>query len=76
MRSSIAFALAGLSSLETTAALAQTADPAPQAAVQRQLAEMLMTAQRREERQQGAPVAVSAIGAEQRDRLRISNVQS
>ena len=62
MRSSIAVALAGLSSLETTAALAQTADPAPQAVAQGQLADIMVTAQRREGSLQKVPVAVTAIG--------------
>lgn len=62
MRSSIAVALAGLSSLGPTAALAQTADPATQAAVQGQLADLMVTAQRRDESLQKVPVAVTAIG--------------
>lgn len=62
MRSSIAVALAGISSLGTTAALAQTADPAPQAVVQGQLADIMVTAQRRDESLQKASLAVTAIG--------------
>ena len=76
MRSSIAVALAGISSFATTAALAQTADPAQQAEVQGQLADIIVTAQRREESLQKVPVAVTAIGAEQLDQLRVTNVRN
>ena len=76
MRLSIAVALAGISSFATTAALAQTVDPASQAAVQGQLADIIVTAQRREESLQKVPVAVTAIGAEQLDQLRVTNVRN
>ena len=76
MRSSIAVALAGISLFATTAALAQTADPASQAAVQGQLADIIVTAQRREESLQKVPVAVTAIGADQLDQLRVTNVRN
>jgi iron complex outermembrane recepter protein len=76
MRSSIAVALAGISLFATTAALAQTTGPAPQAAAQDQLADIIVTAQRREESLQKVPVAVTAIGAEQLDQLRVTNVRN
>jgi iron complex outermembrane receptor protein len=76
MRSSIAVPLAGISLFATTATLAQTADPAPQAAAQDQLADIIVTAQRREESLQKVPVAVTAIGAEQLDQLRVTNVRN
>lgn len=76
MHSSIAVALAGISSFATTAALAQDADPARQESVQGQLADIIVTAQRREESLQKVPVAVTAIGAEQLDQLRVTNIRN
>ena len=76
MHFSIAVVLAGISSFATTAALAQTADPAEPPAVQGQLADIIVTAQRREESLQKVPVAVTAIGAEQLDQLRVTNVRN
>lgn len=76
MRSLIAVALAGISSLATTTVLAQAADPGQTASAQGQLADIIVTAQRREESLQKVPVAVTAIGAEQLDQLRITNVRN
>lgn len=74
MRSTIAVALAGLSSLSTTAALAQTAGPAPQAAVQGQLADIMVTSQRRDESLQKVPVAVTSIGRSNAGGPMVSNL--
>lgn len=75
MHSLIAVVLAGISSLATTTVLAQTAD-AQQASAGGQLADIIVTAQRREESLQKVPVAVTAIGAEQLDQLRVTNVRN
>ncbi|WP_347400393.1 TonB-dependent receptor [Sphingomonas paeninsulae] len=78
-------AMAGVSILATSAAHAQvtTSDQAQAPAAAREsalssdsLAEIVVTAQRREESLQKVPVAVTAIGSEQIDLLRVTNVKN
>jgi iron complex outermembrane receptor protein len=76
-------AMAGVSILATSAAHAQvtTSGNAPAAAREPvlgsdSLAEIVVTAQRREESLQKVPVAVTAIGSEQIDLLRVTNVKN
>ncbi len=76
MRSIIAVVLTGVSSFAATTALAQPAEQAQTASGQGQLADIIVTAQRREESLQKVPVAVTAIGAEQLDQLRVTNVRN
>ena len=75
MRSFITVVLAGVSSFASTAVLAQPDDQAS-AASGTGLADIVVTAQRREESLQKVPVAVTAIGAEQLDQMRITNVRN
>ena len=80
----MALALAGASSLATTAHAQATAEDAPvsntappakpENAVG--LADIVVTAQRREESLQKVPVAVTAISSEQIDQLRVTNVKN
>jgi iron complex outermembrane receptor protein len=73
-------AMAGVSILATTAAHAQVAaatDTASEPALSNSsLADIVVTAQRREESLQKVPVAVTAFGAEQLDNLRVTNVKN
>jgi len=76
MRSIIAVVLTGVSSFAATAALAQPAEQTESVSGQGQLADIIVTAQRREESLQKVPVAVTAIGGEQLDKLRVTNVRN
>ncbi len=75
MRSFIAVVLASVSTFASTAVLAQPDDQGS-AASGTGLADIVVTAQRREESLQKVPVAVTAIGAEQLDQMRITNVRN
>ncbi|WP_176594644.1 TonB-dependent receptor [Sphingobium sp. EM0848] len=80
MRFCVAVVLAGVSVLAATTALAQAPQVADEvqstSAQSGQLADIIVTAQRREESLQNVPVAVTAIGAEQLDQLRVTNVRA
>ncbi|MGF7148185.1 iron complex outermembrane receptor protein [Sphingomonas zeicaulis] len=75
----VALALAGVSSFSTVAYAQDAAQgPAPQAdpVSETALSDIVVTAQRREESLQKVPVAVTAIGAEAIDTLRVTNVKN